>query len=152
MMEIKDMVDELQTAVKLTPEVRIEIAAKLVHLSELLKKNEEDIDAVFKERENLRKKIEDMMSVPSERAAVLREAEKMVCGHREQDYGNPEDNFIVISQLWTIYTGRELVPLDVAIMMCLMNIGRITTGTATRDSFVDAIGYLACGAEIRERM
>ena len=151
-MEIKDMVDELQTAVKLTPEVRIEIAAKLVHLSELLKKNEEDIDAVFKDRENLRKKIEDMMSVPSERAAVLREAEKMVCGHREQDYGDPEDNFIVISQLWTVYTGRELSPLDVAIMMCLMKIGRITTGTATRDSFVDAIGYLACGSEIRERM
>lgn len=152
MMEIKDMVDELQTAVKLTPEVRIEIAAKLVHLSELLKKNNEDIDAVCKDRENLRKRIEDMLSVPSERAAVLREAEKMVCGHREQDYGDPEDNFIVISQLWTVYTGRELSPLDVAIMMCLMKIGRITTGTATRDSFVDAIGYLACGAEIRERM
>lgn len=148
-MEIKDMVDELQTAVKLTPEVRIEIAAKLVHLSELLKKNEEDIDAVFKERENLRKKIEDMLSVPSERAAVLREAEKMVCGHREQDYGDPEDNFSKIAVLWSAYFGHSFTALDVAMMMTLMKIGRICTGTATEDSFVDACGYLACGAEIK---
>lgn len=151
-MEIKDMIENLHTMVEITPEFRMEVAKKLGQLSELLQINNKDIEKVAQERDSLQKKLLEIAHVPSERAAILREAEKMVCGHREQDYGDPEDNFLLIAQLWTAYTGREHSPLDVAIMMCLMKIGRIATGTATRDSFVDAIGYLACGAEIRERM
>lgn len=83
------------------------------------------------------------------RAEVLRTAEKMVCGHREQDYGIPEDNFFKIAELWSAYFGHDFTAFDVAMMMALMKIGRISTGTATNDSFVDAIGYLACGAEIK---
>lgn len=82
------------------------------------------------------------------REEILREAEFNVCGHRELDYGTPEDNFGVISELWSAYKGVDFSSKDVAIMLCLMKIGRITSGTGTRDSFVDAIGYLACGAEI----
>jgi len=33
-------------------------------------------------------------------------------------------------------------------MMALLKIARIRTGTATEDSFVDLAGYAACGAEI----
>lgn len=33
-------------------------------------------------------------------------------------------------------------------MMALLKIARIKTGTATEDSFVDLAGYAACGAEI----
>lgn len=82
------------------------------------------------------------------RSEILRTAEKMVCGHREQDYGSPENNFSKIAVLWSAYFGHDFTALDVAMMMTLMKIGRISTGTATEDSFVDAIGYLACGAEI----
>lgn len=83
------------------------------------------------------------------RSETLRTAEKMVCGHREQDYGNPEDNFSKIAVLWSAYFGHSFTALDVAMMMALMKIGRISTGTATDDSFVDAIGYLSCAAEIK---
>lgn len=82
------------------------------------------------------------------RAEILRLAEHNVCGHRVQDYGKPENNFDVIAKLWTAYTGIEFTAENVAMMMALMKIGRITTGTGTEDSFVDACGYLACAAEI----
>ena len=38
--------------------------------------------------------------------------------------------------------------LDVAMMMTLLKVARIRSGTATDDSFVDAAGYIACGGEI----
>ena len=86
------------------------------------------------------------------RAECLRAAEKCVCGQREQDYGSPEDNFERIAKLWNAYLGLQAVnAVDVAMMMALLKIARISTGTATEDSFVDLAGYAACGAEIAGR-
>ena len=84
------------------------------------------------------------------RADILKRAEECVCGHREQDYGSPEDNFQAIADLWTGYFKGEIeyTPVDVAMMMALMKIARVHTGTATDDSFVDIAGYAACGGEI----
>lgn len=83
------------------------------------------------------------------RASILNEAKKCVCGQREQDYGSPEDNFITIALLWTAYKGVNFTAVDVSMMMSLLKIARISTGTATKDSFVDLAGYAACGGEIR---
>ena len=55
------------------------------------------------------------------RSDILREAEKCVCGHREQDYGSPEDNFRTIAALWTAYKGVEFTSLDVSMMMALLD-------------------------------
>lgn len=85
------------------------------------------------------------------RADCLQTAEKCVCGQREQDYGSPEDNFAKIARFWSAYNGVEFSPLDVAMMMALLKVARISTGTATEDSFVDLAGYAACGAEIAGR-
>lgn len=85
------------------------------------------------------------------RADVLRTAEKMVCGHREQDYGSPEDNFQVIANFWSDYKDIEFNTVDVAMMMALLKIARISTGAGTDDSFVDLAGYAACGAECKDR-
>ena len=96
-----------------------------------------------------------MSDICKGRAEILRAAEKCVCGEREQDYGSPENNFQAIADLWNAYLRAQyngccklLAPLDVAMLMALLKVGRIATGTATRDSFVDACGYLACGGEI----
>ena len=91
---------------------------------------------------------EDLKTI---RRQILEKAISCVCGQRIQDYGKPEDNFQVIADLWTAYTGHEFTSLDVTIMMALMKIGRIRTGTATEDSFADLAGYAACGAEIAAR-
>lgn len=86
------------------------------------------------------------------RTECLNKANEIVTGYREQEYGNPEDNFSKIAALWDAYLDVEITPLDVANMMALLKIARIKTGTATDDSFVDLAGYAACGAEIAEGM
>lgn len=82
------------------------------------------------------------------RAEVLDNAKTCVCGQRTTDYGNPENNFSFIAKLWTVYKGVDISSADVAMMMALLKIARIATGTATDDSFVDLAGYAACGAEL----
>ncbi len=86
------------------------------------------------------------------RAEILDNAKKCVCGQREQDYGSPEDNFGIIGQLWTAYLGKDISSVDVAMMMALLKIARIKSGTATDDSFVDLAGYAACGGEIEDAL
>ena len=82
------------------------------------------------------------------RADILDKAKECVCGQREQDYGSPEDNFKQIAKLWTAYKNVSFTPGDVAMMMALLKIARIQSGTGTDDSFVDLAGYAACGGEI----
>lgn len=91
------------------------------------------------------------------RKSILAEAERCVCTDREQAYGSPEDNFALIGRLWTEYAKTRCVsisadvciePEDVAIMMALLKIGRIATGTFKEDSYVDACGYLSCAGEL----
>lgn len=86
------------------------------------------------------------------RQEILDEAKKQVTGKRETDYGRPEDNFGIIAKLWSAYTGMEITPTDVTMMMSLLKIARIKTGFGgTTDCFVDLAGYAACGGEISQR-
>ena len=85
------------------------------------------------------------------RKETLVRAVECVCGDRQRDYGSPEDNFKLIADLWTAYMKTEgliFKPVDVAMMMALLKVARIRTGTGTEDSFVDLAGYAACAAEI----
>ena len=82
------------------------------------------------------------------RAEILEQAKICVCGKREEDYESPEDNFNQIAKLWTAYKGTEFTALDVSMMMALLKVARIKSGTATDYSFVDLAGYAACGGEI----
>lgn len=84
------------------------------------------------------------------RLETLKAAAECVCGSREEDYGSPEDNFAVIASLWTAYTGTDVTPKDVAMMMALLKIARAKAGSKP-DTYVDLAGYAACGAEISGR-
>lgn len=86
------------------------------------------------------------------RREILDEAARCVCGNRENQYGSPEDNFKLIAALWGDYLRWEITPVDVAMMLAMRDIAKIKSGTMTRNSFVDAAGYIACGGEIAERM
>lgn len=85
------------------------------------------------------------------RVNTLEKAKEIVCGHRENEYGSPEDNFKTIADFWSVYKGVEFTANDVAMMMALLKIARIRTGTATDDSYVDLAGYAACGSEINSK-
>lgn len=97
---------------------------------------------------------------PTTRAAILDAAKKIVTGDREKQYGKPEDNFAVIARFWEVYLSERCVgggaevtlnPDDVAMLMALMKVARIMTGTFKGDSYIDACGYLSCAAEIAGR-
>ena len=88
------------------------------------------------------------------REEILKEALQCVNGEREQQYGSPEDSFMVIAELWTVYLEHKCVedngvvllhPEDVAAMMALLKIARICTGKYKGDNWVDLAGYAACG-------
>ena len=84
------------------------------------------------------------------RADILEAAKKCVCGQRVQDYGKPENNFRRIADLWNAYMGGGccFTPKDVAVMMALLKVARIKSGTGTEDCFVDLAGYAACAGEL----
>ena len=82
------------------------------------------------------------------RSETLKAAEQCVCGDREEDYGNPENNFARIAALWSAYKGQTFTALDVAMMMVLLKVARIAGGRFKDDSFVDGAGYFSCAAEI----
>lgn len=83
------------------------------------------------------------------RAEILDAAKGCVCKDRNEQYGAPEDNFLIIGNLWTAYLGQKIYPEDVAAMMILFKVGRIKTAQVpVADSWVDVAGYAACGGEI----
>lgn len=91
------------------------------------------------------------------RAEILHEAEKCVCTDREEQYGSPESNFGIIAAIWEPYIRAKCVgdgadvcilPEDVAILMALLKIGRIASGQAKADNYIDLAGYAACAGEI----
>lgn len=90
------------------------------------------------------------------REEILEEARKCICGDRDEQYGSPEQSFDAIAALWNAYL-HNIIPksvpdmlsaVDVAVMMTLFKIARISTGVQKDDSWIDAAGYIACGAEI----
>lgn len=91
----------------------------------------------------------------SVREKCLLKAKEIVCTDRNEQYGEPEDNFSVIAEFWSTYINNrygiyiaDLDSDDVANMMVLFKMGRITTaGDYKDDSYIDMAGYAACAAE-----
>tara|TARA_R110000822_G_scaffold65505_2_gene160286 strand:- start:780 stop:1043 length:264 start_codon:yes stop_codon:yes gene_type:complete len=82
------------------------------------------------------------------REGILTAALNCVNGQRDETYGSPEDNFNTVAAMWEAYLGMELRAKDVAAMMALVKIARISTGKSTDDNWVDLAGYAACGGEV----
>lgn len=81
------------------------------------------------------------------RKQILENAIRTVCQDRRDQYGQIEDNFGLIADLWSSYLGASVTAVDVTMMMGMLKMARIKTGKYTQDNFVDLAGYAACGAE-----
>ena len=79
--------------------------------------------------------------------SVLLEADMLVNGERQEQYGEPREHFEMVAKLWSGVMGWEMSAADVALCMVLLKIVREVHGHK-RDNIVDAAGYL----EIYERM
>jgi hypothetical protein len=85
------------------------------------------------------------------RAAVLQEAESLINGDRNNEYGDPNDDFNKTAKMWDIYlksvyeNRSYLLPHDVAALMSMLKLSRIAWSPDRRDNWVDLAGYAACG-------
>ncbi len=86
------------------------------------------------------------------RIEFLEEASQCINGDRNAQYGEPEDNFSNIAKLWSAYLDIDIGAEDVAFMMCLFKVARLKGSCyQSKDSWIDLIGYAACGGEIAGR-
>ena len=82
------------------------------------------------------------------RKEILDAAAQCVTQDRRVQYGAPEDNFSCIAKLWTAYKDIEFTAHDVGMLLALVKIGRIKSGQAKADNYIDLAGYAACAGEI----
>lgn len=87
--------------------------------------------------------------------SIAMKALRIINGERQDRYGNPEDTFKIIGDLWGAYLRAlepsmpPILPEDVANMMALMKMARIVGGKYCIDNDVDMLGYAMLGADMR---
>ena len=88
------------------------------------------------------------------RQQILDNAATAVLSDRNKAYGNPEDNFRNIAEIWNWWftnkprTANGMFTVqDVAYMMILMKMARLKTNPGHKDSIIDAAGYAACAGD-----
>lgn len=90
------------------------------------------------------------------RSRILNEAMEITHKDRNSNYGNPEDNFQHIANLWNDYLrvrrpqAAVLDSRDVAVMNMLIKVARLGNNPQHRDSVVDIAGYAACLGDAQE--
>lgn len=94
----------------------------------------------------------------------LHEADKIINGERQDEYGCPEDSFEIIAGYWNVFLRKKindachgqgvkldipdlLTPLDTTNMMILFKQARKLGQKPKRDNYVDSAGYEAIGAD-----
>lgn len=72
--------------------------------------------------------------------SILQEAQRVIHGVRNADYGHPLDNHGFTAALWGAYLGVGITPEQVCMMNILQKVSRSKT-RMTRDTMVDVAGY-----------
>jgi hypothetical protein len=92
------------------------------------------------------------MAKKEEKVTVTKEADGLIRGDRQAEYGHPSINFERIARAWNAYMHKRpttdekpLTHHDVAFMMVLVKAIRGAEGYK-RDTAVDIIGYAALDA------
>ena len=82
------------------------------------------------------------------KAHILDKAKSYVTGAREVEHGDTSDNFTRIAAYWSTHLDTKVTPTDVGIMMTLLKVARTRSNPTNLDNYVDAAGYMACGASL----
>ena len=86
---------------------------------------------------------------------VLEEANKLIYGDRNKDYGHPRDNMQAIATLWNNYLAakpdnfKHITPKDVTMFMILVKVAR-EAHLPKRDNLVDIAGYAGVADRLSE--
>ena len=84
-------------------------------------------------------------SNPINRNGILSKAESIINGERQGTYGDAEDSFQTIADMWSAYLNTEISSEDVA----NMKVARNSSGVYKDDNWIDICGYAALGGEIQ---
>ena len=85
------------------------------------------------------------LDIPAD--SVCQQAARLVYGQKRVEWGDPYESFRNIAAFWNTYLdGRldpndTLTPHDVALMMVLLKVSRLVTGSHAYDNYVDGSGY-----------
>jgi hypothetical protein len=101
-----------------------------------------------------------MKSGTEMREEVLDEIKACVCRDRQNSYGDAEDNFEHIRELWGWWLYRRglidspdrVTRLDVAQMSAMIKIARKVNNLTYLDNWVDDAGYNVCGGGMVKRL
>ena len=81
------------------------------------------------------------------REDLLKQAESLVNGHREEDYGPANINHQRIADMWSVILNYEISLQDVYLCMIAVKMSRLIHDSEHEDSWVDIAGYAALGGE-----
>lgn len=81
---------------------------------------------------------------------ILEEANKLIGGNRNDDYGDKLTNHKNIAALWSIFLRKKITAHDVAMCMALVKVARLMHAHKT-DSYIDLAAYAAIAGELNER-
>ncbi len=85
------------------------------------------------------------------RDEVLAEASRLINGDRARDYGDASESFARLAALWSAVLGVPVAAHQVALCLLQLKVSRLCVTPTHADSWADAIGYLALGAEVAGR-
>lgn len=77
-----------------------------------------------------------------EEQTILQEAQNVVYGDRQVDYGSVSNNFKAIAALWSTVLGYSVTPEQVGLCMVQVKVAR-QMFRPKRDNLVDIAGYAA---------
>lgn len=82
--------------------------------------------------------------------SILEQADKLINGDRQKDYGDKLQNFSQTSMLWQGILAAKLAPgqfitaEDVALCMIQVKLSRLVKSPDHKDSILDVAGYAGC--------
>jgi hypothetical protein len=80
---------------------------------------------------------------------ILKEANELIAGDRDKDYGDKVENHNNIAKLWSAYLDIKVKAHDVAILMTLLKVARTKLGAVRKDTYIDMSAYGAIAGEIK---
>ena len=114
----------------------------------------------YKTEEEMMREMFDLngerMGMGTTKQSLLTEADALINGQRQEDYGDKLQNFAQIAMgLQMILApklqhGQEITPEDVAMCMIQVKIARLAKSPDHRDSILDVAGYAGCYDKIQE--
>ena len=108
-----------------------------------------NINTTMGEMEEYKNIILCELSKPKKKESVLEEAQKILHGDRDADYGDPVENFKRISRIASAILDKEITDEECCVVMLAVKLAR-ENYRHKRDNIVDGVAYMEILSRIKE--